>query len=384
MPNPSDPTTSTGASRVAVAAGHICLDLMPSLGSRPLDFQPGELRIAGSLVIATGGSVSNTGIALHRMGVRTRLVALAGDDPLGEVLRQTLDRESEGLGDGIVVRPGVRTSYSVILSSAETDRIVLHFPGANDDFVARDVEDDALRGADLLHFGYPPLMRAICTADGAELAAILGRAQALGLATSLDMAEPDERAGAIDWPALLARVLPVTDVFLPSVGELRTMLRHPDAGPEPLAEECLALGARIVGIKLGGDGMYLRTAPLAVLAPLAGRLHGFDAAAWADRQLWAPVFDVEVRGTTGTGDTTIAGFLTGLLERLGPEEALNLGCAAGSLCVESDDAVSGIESRAQVERRARSSALARPPAAALATWTRLSGGAFAGPSDRAR
>jgi sugar/nucleoside kinase (ribokinase family) len=366
---------------VAVAAGHICLDLMPSFGTRALDFRPGDLRIAGPLTISTGGSVSNTGIALHRLGVRTRLVALAGDDPLGEVLRATLERESEGLGDGIVVREGVRTSYSVILSSAVTDRIVLHDPGANDDFLARDVSEEALRGAELLHFGYPPLMRAICASDGAELAAILGRAQQLGLATSLDMAEPDERAGAIDWRALLTRVLPVTDIFLPSIGELRTMLGRPDAQPGPLAEECLALGARVAGIKLGPEGIYLRTASAAAMRPLAQRLPGLDAAAWSDRELWAPVFEVTVRGTTGSGDTTIAGFVTGILERLGPEDALNLGCAAGSLCVESDDAVSGIGSRHQAAERMASS-LARPPAPTLATWTRLPSGVFAGPADR--
>jgi sugar/nucleoside kinase (ribokinase family) len=93
---------STGRRSGAVAAGHICLDLMPGLGSRHLALAPGALRIAGPMTISTGGSVSNTGIALHRLGVPTRLVALVGSDPLGEVLRGALERESPGLAAGLV------------------------------------------------------------------------------------------------------------------------------------------------------------------------------------------------------------------------------------------------------------------------------------------
>ena len=377
-----DSEVATGG---VVAVGHICLDLMPDLGARALDLDPGALRIAGPLTISTGGSVSNTGIALHRLGVPTRLVALAGSDPLGEVLRATLDRESAGLGDGIVTRDGVATSYSVILSSAATDRIVLHFPGANDEFRSSDVSDAALRGAALVHFGYPPLMRSICRGDGAELAELLGRARALGAATSLDMAEPDERAGAIDWPLLLRRVLPLTDFFLPSAGELRAMLGRPDAAPEPLAEACLALGAGVVGIKLGRDGIYLRSGPLERVRAIADRVPDLAAAAWADRQLWAPVYEVAVRGTTGSGDTTIAGFLAGVLGRLAPADALNLGCAAGSLCVEADDALSGIASREQAEARVRSP-IPRPVPRGVATaagWRRRDEGVYAGPLDTA-
>jgi len=377
-------------------AGHICLDLMPGLGSRELDIRPGALRIVEPMTISTGGSVSNTGIALHRLGVRTRLLALTGDDPLGGVLRDALDRESPGLGSGLVVRAGAQTSYSVILSSPETDRIVLHFPGANDDFRARDVAPEALRGAELLHLGYPPLMRGLCEHDGAELEAVLRAARAAGLATSLDMAEPDERVGEVDWRRLLERALPVTDIFLPSLGELEGMLGAfgrgravssiPDeAQVSELAAECLGLGCAIAGIKLGRHGLYLRTAGPERVADLARRLPGLNAESWSGRELWSPIFEVAVRGTTGSGDATIAGFLAAVLGRRDPVAALDFACAVGSLCVEADDAVSGIEGRPQAEARARST-LARPAPPLPATWRPCAsgppGGVLAGPRDR--
>ncbi|MGA3057899.1 MAG: carbohydrate kinase family protein [Candidatus Limnocylindrales bacterium] len=375
----------------AVVAGHICLDLMPGLGSRPLDLRPGALRIVGPVTISAGGAVSNTGLALHRLGVPTRFVALIGPDPLGVILRAALDAESPGLGAGLLARAGEGTSYSVILSSATTDRIVIHFPGANDGFSSADVGPEQLRGAELLHVGYPPLMRRLCADNGLELQRMMRTARQAGLATSLDTAEPDDRIGEVDWPGLLAKVLPEVDVFMPSLGELEAMLgtarpwngvNTPDeAGIRSIAEAALELGAGIVGIKLGRFGLYLRTAAPARMAAIAGRLPGLAAEAWSDRELWSPIFEVAVRGTTGSGDATIAGFLAALLDRRSPVEALDLACAVGSLCVEGDDALSGIGGRSQAEARTHST-LPRPVPTASAAWTKHgSSGVLTGPRD---
>jgi sugar/nucleoside kinase (ribokinase family) len=385
---------SIGRRSGAVAAGHICLDLMPGLGSRDLALAPGALRISGPMTISTGGSVSNTGIALHRLGVPTRLAALVGADPLGEVLRGALERESPGLASGLVARPDAGTSYSVILSTAATDRIVIHFPGANDSFGANDVDPEALLGAELLHVGYPPLMERLCRDHGLELERLLRRANQAGLATSLDMAEPDERVGRVDWPALLGRTLPHADIFLPSFGELRTMLTPLGGGgwdgvfpPRPgevrdLAERAIELGAAVAGVKLGRFGLYLRSAGSARIARLVDRLPRLDPAAWTDRELWCPIFEVPVVGTTGSGDATIAGFLAAMLEGRGPAEAMELASAVGSLCVEVDDAVSGIRSRAQAEDRLRER-LPRPVPPLFGEWRRAQDGEVrAGPQDR--
>ncbi len=375
----------------AVVAGHICLDLMPGLGSRPLDLRPGDLRIVGPATISAGGSVSNTGLALHRLGVSTRLVALVGPDSLGTLLRTALETESPGLGAGLVVRPGEGTSYSVILSSSLSDRIVLHFPGANDTFSSDDLDPEQLRGTELLHVGYPPLMLRLCLDDGRELREIMRAARQAGLATSLDTAEPDRRIGEVDWPRLLARVLPEVDVFMPSLGELEAMrgTARPWDGVDPpdeavirsLAESALGLGAGIVGIKLGRFGLYLRTGTTARIDSIARRLPGLAGEAWSDRELWSPIFEVPVRGTTGSGDATIAGFLAAMLDRRSPVEALDLACAVGSLCVEGEDALSGIGGRDQAEARARST-VPRPMPPVSKAWERAgSSGVFAGPGD---
>ena len=108
-----------------------------------------------------------------------------------------------------------------------------------------------------------------------------------------------------------------------------------------LGDELLGLGVKIAGLKLGDRGFYLRTADRAAIAGM-GRAAPADPAAWADQELWAPCFRVEVVGTTGAGDAAIAGFIAGLLRGLTPAAALTAAVAAGACNVEAADALSGI------------------------------------------
>ena len=67
-----------------------------------------------------------------------------------------------------------------------------------------------------------------------------------------------------------------------------------------------------------------------------------DLANWRGRELYAPSFRVNVVGTTGAGDCTIAGLLTGMIKGLSIEETLTAAVAVGSCSVETADATSGV------------------------------------------
>jgi hypothetical protein len=75
-----------------------------------------------------------------------------------------------------------------------------------------------------------------------------------------------------------------------------------------------------------------------------GRTRPTDWEVWAGRELWAPCFRADVAGTTGAGDTTIAGFLSALLRGLDPYETVTAAVAVGACCVEALDALSGVRS----------------------------------------
>src|SRR5258708_36730341 len=82
-----------------------------------------------------------------------------------------------------------------------------------------------------------------------------------------------------------------------------------------------------------------------------GRCRVADGAAWSDRELWAPCFAAQVAGTTGSGDATIAGFLAGLLQGMGPGETMLTACAVGACSIEAVDALSGIRSWPETAER---------------------------------
>jgi len=352
----------------AIVAGHFCIDIIPVLPAADTieRLRPGKLLEVGPAAFATGGCVANAGQAMARLGVATRLLGKVGDDALGQVGRDLVTRAGADLARGLVVAPGEHTSYSITLSPPGRDRMFLHFPGANDTFSCDDISDEALAEGRVFLFGYPPLMRRMYQDDGVELARLLRRAKEAGLTTALDMAfpDPDADAGRANWRRILERALPYVDVFVPSLEETLVMLGMPmpeSAGEgaataataehlERVGSHLIELGAAIVGLKAGEQGLYLQTAGsrrLAQTGPGVPR----DIEAWADRQLWSSIFETTVLGTVGAGDATAAGFLFGLLRNMGPELAVTAACGVGAASVEAADATSGITGWETIWRR---------------------------------
>jgi sugar/nucleoside kinase (ribokinase family) len=250
----------------------------------------------------------------------------------------------------------------------------------------------------LFHFGYPPSIGSMYQNEGSELVAMYRRARAAGVATALDLCMPDAHSasGQADWPRILRLVLPYVDVFMPSFPELLLMLNRPrydelwsrgavaeQATPEdmaPLADWALAAGAKVVMLKAGTRGIYLRTA--ASRASM-GRAMPPDRQGWQNRELWAPAYRVaSVITTTGAGDSAVAGFLASLLYGCTAERSLSVACAVGACCCEAADTTSGVLSwQATLQRMASGWArLPFDPASTGWRWDETSG-VWRGPHD---
>ena len=89
---------------------------------------------------------------------------------------------------------------------------------------------------------------------------------------------------------------------------------------------------------------------------------------WLNRELLAPCFLVDVAGTTGAGDCTIAGFLARLLAGDSPEQAATAAVAVGACSVEQPDATSGVPDWPAVRRRLESGWKQRPMDIELPGW----------------
>ena len=134
-----------------IVAGHVCLDIIPTFqsGAGKLDevLVPGKLIDMGAAVVSTGGTVSNAGLALHRLGLDVGLMGKVGDDIFGRAILELFNRQEASLTENMIVQSGEETSYTVVLSPPGIDRIFLHCPGANDTYCAADLDVAKLAGA---------------------------------------------------------------------------------------------------------------------------------------------------------------------------------------------------------------------------------------------
>lgn len=352
-----------------VVGGHICLDIIPEIPTSDVSFAPGKLLQVGAARFGAGGPVSNTGLALHKLGIQTQFAGKIGDDLFGEALLRLLASHDPAIVAAMKHAPGEVTSYSIILNPPGEDRMFLHCAGCNDTFGVEDIDYSPLHESRLFHFGYPPLMRRMIEEDGKELVEVYRRARATGVTTSLDMTMPDPHSytGQVNWKRILTNVLPYVDIFIPSLEETLYCLYPEIFGrmseeDEPInrqitpeflrsiGRDLLTMGPAIAGLKMGDRGLYIQTSDLDRMEKM-GRARPAALDTWVLRQIWSPCFKVNVAGTTGAGDATLAGFLSGLLRGLSPEETVTMGCAVGACNVEAADSLSGIRGWEETRQR---------------------------------
>jgi len=368
-----------------VVAGHICLDIIPAMETGGT-LEPGHLINVGPATVTTGGAVANTGLALHRLGTPVRLSAKIGADRFGAIILDLLRAQGPALADAMIVDPHTATSYTVVIEPPGVPRLFIHWEGPNATFTAADIPAEAFEGMALLHFGYPSIMRGFYSDGGIAAATLLQRARTAGLLTSLDVVrpDPDSEAGRVDWDAWCARVLPHVDVFIPNLDEalfffdrphfLAGVTRPDEVLLHALAGRILDLGVAVVAIKLGAAGLYLRTTADPARLPALG-------SAWMGRELRVPAFRVPVIGTTGAGDCAIAGFLTGLLRGLGPEQAALSAAAVGAFNVESPRNADDIPPWEVVRARMAAGWAQYPLEIAIPGWQCGADGVWYGPAE---
>ncbi len=351
-----------------MVAGHLCIDVIPRFpdtGARTIAeiMRPGKLVNVENARISNGGPVSNTGLNMKRLGNEVAFCARTGDDEFGQLTIAMLQKS--GNASGVHVMQGAASSFTIVVAPPGIDRIFLHNPGTNNTFGPEDLDPQLIAQCRHFHFGYPPLMERMYNHGGKDLQRVFQIAKEAGATTSCDMALPDPNgpSGRVDWHAILKRILPHIDIYLPSVEEtlfmldpqrfLRLKKEHNDADLidvltprdySELADAVLALGPKVVSLKSGHRGFYLKTRTNDVSDGM-GAAKPADPQNWTGRELWTPAFKVEKFGSaTGSGDSSIAGLLTGFLRGLSIEESLKYAVCLGWQNVQVLDAVSGIHS----------------------------------------
>lgn len=294
----------------------VCLGiLVADVYGRPIDEWPekGRLSTVEDMGIGLGGCAANTGLSLVKLGVNTGIMGKVGDDGFGRFVSETLQEAGADVR-GLVVddRPG--TSATMVIIDSRGERTFLHYPGANGRLRCDEIDFDLMTDCRIFHCAGALVMGDF---DGEPMAECLRKAREAGLTTSLDTVYNDKSG----WMAKLEPCLRYTDVFLPSLTEAQKLTGAQD--PETVAERLLSYGLKIVGLKMGEEGSYVRT---------------------PDQELRVPAYRFEAIDGTGAGDAYVAGFLRAMLEGWDLERTVKFASAVGGLCTTGLGTTAGVRS----------------------------------------
>ncbi len=358
-----------------IVAGLTCVDFTPkfdrNLGSEIKDiFIPGKNITMDGYSIAGGGIVVNTGLGLKKLGADVLPIGKIGNDFFGDIIQSLF--ETYQAADGLIRSEKTTTSFTLVMALPGIDRFFLHDPAANDDFGIDDLDFEKIRSASIFLFGYPPLMKKIYQNQAEELLSMYKKVKALGVATALDMTEvdPNSEAENQDWREIVKKVTPDVDLWLPSVGEICYMIDRDRyqrwktaAGTreltsvltademEPLADQLLDWGAKVVMFKCGEAGLFLKTGSIDRVREVGGGLLA-DPAAWANLRHFEKSYKpAQVLSGTGAGDTCNAAFLLAVSRGYPWLRCLQLAAGTGASCVEAYDSLSGLRSFEELEAK---------------------------------
>ncbi|CAN5614528.1 hypothetical protein BH24ACT5_BH24ACT5_12370 [soil metagenome] len=281
-----------------VVIGDVNPDLVLADDSLSVEFDQHEAIVERG-VLTLGGSSAITACGAARLGLRTALAGVIGDDLFGHWCRGQL--ASYGVDTTLlVVDPGVHTAITVILQRRD-DRAIVSTNASHASLGLAHLDLDVLRRARHVHVGSYFLLDTLRP----DLPTLLADVRSHGTTTSLDT--NFDPAGGWDVDGVLDHC----DIFLPNEAEARRFGRS-----DVLDDAVAALVTRVgvVAVTLGAAGALVASRNFCRREP-------------------APVLDGDVVDAVGAGDTFDAGFIAGHLLGLGPDRSLQLALGAAALSV---------------------------------------------------
>ena len=275
---------------------------------------PGALATVEQIEATTGGIVSNSGIALSRLGIRTTAIACVGRDAWADLIRQRYQAESID-AQAVVTCDSASTSATVVLVDPNGQRSFLFCRGAAALLSTELVQSHRhlFANARWMLLGYFSLFPEF----DRQLPQIVEQVRRVGCKTALDC------AGGGGSAAALRPILPHLDLYVPSYDEAVCQTGQTD--PRAILRQFREWGAsQVIGLKLGAKGALLSPEPDQYVEVAAVRPP-------------KPVID-----TTGAGDAFYAGLIAGLVRGKNLAEAGRIAAATGAACVTGLGASAGL------------------------------------------
>ncbi len=200
-----------------------------------------------------GGDTSNMIIAAARSGARTAYLTRLGDDGFGKAFMALWRREGVDT-EAVKIDPLAHTGvYFVTHDSSGHHFSYLRAGSAASRMSPGDVPADILTASSIVHAS--GISMAISASACDTVLEAFSAARAAGATVSFD-----SNLRLKLWPmararALIAAAVALSDLFFPSLEDAAALCGHDD--PETILKWCHGLGARVVFLKLGPDGVIV-------------------------------------------------------------------------------------------------------------------------------
>ena len=295
-----------------------------ALGEAMVEFNQSS-KDPSSYLQGFGGDTSNFCVAAARQGATAGFVSAVGDDHFGRLLLDLWQRETV---DTSTVKVDSHAPTGVYFVSHGVDGHqfdYLRAGSAASRYASYDLPLEAIAAAKVLHLSGVSLAISLSACDAA-LAAI-GHARANGVRVSFDT-----NLRLKLWPLARARAVMVeairhTDICLPSWDDVTVLTGL--TGRDEIVDYLLALGPRVVALKLGKQGAYVAT---------------------PDERREVPGHVMDAVDATGAGDCFGGAFVARIVAGDDPFAAARYANMAAALSTQGFGAVAPIPGRNAVEK----------------------------------
>jgi 2-dehydro-3-deoxygluconokinase len=271
----------------------------------------GKLEEIEKFTRALAGAEVNVCIGLKRLGYDVSYVTKLGVDPFGKYIKNFLVNEEIDTSY-ITFDSNYPTAFQIKGKTEVGDPEVVYFRKgtAASHFTKEDMEKINFDGVRHVHVtGIPPALSQSCREATYEL---IRKAREKGLFITFDPnLRPSLWSSKEEMVKVINDIASKCDMILPGVAEGLTLTGSAD--PEEIADFYLKLGVKVVIVKVGDKGAFVKTQDEAYTVP------GFKVSKVVD--------------TVGAGDGFAVGIISGLLEKLSLRDAVIRGNAIGSLQV---------------------------------------------------
>ncbi|HEU5139772.1 MAG TPA: sugar kinase [Bacillales bacterium] len=300
-----------------------------TLGETMVLFTPestGYMRYATDFSAKVAGAESNVAIGLARLGHRPGWISRVGDDEFGRKILSFIRGENVDVSETMLDSAAPTGLYFKEMLTEDELRVQYYRRGSAASRMApSDLNESYIAKANYLHLsGITPALSESCRET---VMRAIEMAKENGVTVVFDPNLRKKLWSEDQARQVLLELASKADIVLPGIDEGKFLFGEDE--PESMAKRFYDHGASAVVLKLGADGAYY-----------CSKSESGYVSAFPVKRVVDPV---------GAGDGFAAGFLSGLLDDLSLEKAVERASAVGALVTMVKGDVEGLPDRPRLE-----------------------------------